>query len=97
MLLGRRQDAALVRGHLIVQDGRGPNFALREGEWKLVLDGEGDPAKLFQVAADGKERWAQEVLSASDYAARTESMAHRFAELRAAPRTAPTPEPIEKP
>lgn len=97
VLLGRQADSAPVRDHLIVQDGRGPNFALREGEWKLVLDREGKAGELFKLDGTGAEPSARETLSVGDYALRQAAMESRFAQLRAATRTAPPAHQADRP
>lgn len=97
VLLGGGDGTAPVRDHLVVQDGRGPNFALREGEWKLLLDRDGKAGELLRVDAAGGEASARQTLSVAAYAHRQKVMERRFAELQAAPRTAPPLRDIDRP
>ena len=67
---------------------------MREGAWKLVLNRRGEARGLWRLDPSGIEHDAAEALSEPDYDSRVTAMTQRFAELRAAPRTAPaSPQP----
>lgn len=77
-----------VRSQLIVQDNRGPNFALYRQRWKLTLDRDHAPKELFDLETDERET---SNLAAVDEA-RVESLRSEFTALYRAPRTRPSPD-----
>ncbi len=95
ILLG--QSGSLIRDHIIHEADQDENtntvsrhFAFREGDWKLILDGDDQPSGLYDLANDPQE--TTDLVDLSSQAARINQMLSRFADLRSADRTAPTSE-----
>lgn len=87
MLLGQRGDADPVRDHLIMQvsipDGLTRSLvasAIREGEWKLILDEYDDILGLYNLAIDLAE--TNNLMDDPSQAARIARMRDRFLQIR---------------
>ena len=63
----------------------GLEYAVRDGDWKLLLDGDGSPAQLYNVKTDRYELYNQLTVE-PDIAAR---LSASFRDLRAEIETSP--------
>jgi len=88
------QSDETTRDHMIFeadmdeQVSRAPrHFAIREGDWKLILDGDENPQQLYHLPSDLDE--SDDLIAQPGEANRIDQMLSRFKTLRSASRTAP--------
>jgi arylsulfatase A-like enzyme len=85
-----------VRDHMIHEGdvdgdgGKSRRFAFREGDWKLLLNGNQQPDQLYNIAVDPQE--STNLIAQPSQASRIDHMLNRFMQLRGAERTAPVPD-----
>jgi arylsulfatase A-like enzyme len=89
VFLGLGNDDAPVRDHLIMEGG-GATFAFREGQWKLIVDGNYNVAGLYDLVNDLPE--TNNLMDDPSQAARIQGMRERFVQLRNAAHTRELPE-----
>jgi hypothetical protein len=90
VLLGWGNDDAPVRDHLLMDGNQGLAMAIREGQWKLIVDLDYNVSGLYDLANDLPE--TTNLMDDPSQATRIQSMRERLVQLRNAAHTREMPE-----